>query len=188
MQAATEQQIALLQHTLGLSEHQRAPYRNYFVAGPGHQDMPDLEALESLGLMGRARTPAFCDQSAIVFCTTDAGRALALEKLPEPPKRTRYGEYLDLEVNCSFGEFLCGARLPKMETKSDFRKVDGRWRYVYQHRMYRRDWGGVYGHYNDVEGQWAGTKKEAKASYKEALKAFQQARRAPAQIQGHTDE
>lgn len=41
---ATPQQVRLLQHTLGLSEHQRRSYRNHFVAGPGHHDMPDLDA------------------------------------------------------------------------------------------------------------------------------------------------
>lgn len=181
MQTATPQQIDLLHHTLGLRVDRREPYRNYFVAGPGHHDMPDLEALESLGLMTRTRTPAFCNQSDIVFCTTEAGRALAIERLPEPPKRTRYHEWLAQDGNDSFGEFLCGIRLPTFETESEYRKVDGRWRYVYRHRMFRKAWDGVYGHHHDVEGQWASTKKAAKASYKEALKAHQQAQRAQAQ-------
>jgi len=181
MQTATAQQIALLHHTLGLRVDQRGPYRNYFVAGPGHHDMPDLEALEKLGLMARGRPPAFCDQDSIMFMTTDAGRALALDTLPDPPKRTRYGEYLAEEGNCSFGEFLCGTRLPKLETQRDYRQVGGRWRYVYRHRMYRGAWDGVHGHYNEVQGEWASTKKAAKASYKAALKVHQQAQRAQAQ-------
>jgi hypothetical protein len=173
MQAATEQQIALLQHTLGLRVEQRTPYRNYFVAGPGHHDMPDLEVLESLGLMGRARTPAFCDQSDIVFCTTDAGRALALEKLPEPPKPTKYSEWIDHDCRTSFGEFLCGNRLPVFEFRGDS------WSKTREYRMYRLERSAFYNE-RDVQGMCASTKKEAKASYKAALKAHQDAQRAAA--------
>lgn len=161
---ATPQQIGLLQHTLGLRIDRREPYRNYFVAGQGHHDMPGLEALESMGLMARARTPKFCDQSDIVFCTTDAGRALALERLPEPPQRTRYDEYLDAESCEGFAYFLCGERLPKFETRGDC------WpRRTLEYRMYRNVWDGGYDTYRDVQGEWARTMKAAKASYKQAL-------------------
>lgn len=160
---ATPQQIGLLQHTLGLRIDRREPYRNYFVAGQGHHDMPGLEALEGMGLMARARTPKFCDQSDIVFCTTDAGRALALEALPEPPKHTKYQEFVDADGCWSFGEYLCGGQLPKFETRGDF------WCRTKEYRMYRTVWDGDYGRYRDVEGQWARTKKAAKASYKQAL-------------------
>lgn len=166
---ANTQQIALLHHTLGLRVDQRTPYRNHFVASDGHHDIADLEALERLGLMGRAHTPAFCHPSDIVFCTTDAGRALALEMLPEPPKLTRYREYLACDAQESFGEYLV-KNLPKFETEFEYRKVGMRWRYVYRHRMYRAIYSG-YGYelYRDVQGDWASTKKEAKASYKAAL-------------------
>lgn len=166
---ANTQQIALLHHTLGLRVDQRTPYRNHFVASDGHHDIADLEALERLGLMGRARTPAFCHPSDIVFCTTDAGRALALEMLPEAPKLTRYREYLACDAQESFGEYLV-KNLPKFETEFEYRKVGMRWRYVYRHRMYRAIYSG-YGYelYRDVQGDWASTKKEAKASYKAAL-------------------
>ncbi|WP_313571043.1 hypothetical protein [Comamonas terrigena] len=173
MYAATGQQIALLLHTLGLRPDQRNGNRNHFVAGPGHDDIPDLEALESMGLMVRTRTPAFCDSSDIVFRATEAGRALALERLPEPPpppKRTRYDEYLAADgcAGDSFGEFLCGWRLPKFETRGYCGYGVGN---TLEYRMYRKAWDCVYGHHNDVQGEWAKTKKEAKASYKAALKA-----------------
>lgn len=88
----TQRQVELLHHTLGLSIDHRDPYRNHFVAGPGHHDMPDLEVLEALGLMARSPTPKFCADGDIVFRVTDAGRAVALDSLPPPPKPTRYGE------------------------------------------------------------------------------------------------
>lgn len=169
--AATSQQISLLHHTLGLRVDKREPYRNYFVASPGHHDMPDLEVLERLGLMGRGRTPGFCDPGDIVFCTTNAGRALALAMLPEPPKRTRYGEYLAFDGSESFGEFLV-KNLPRIETQSEYRKVGTRWRYVYRLRMYRAIYSGyAYELYREVQGEWQSTKKAAKARYKAALKA-----------------
>lgn len=174
MPPATAQQIALLQHTLGLSVDQREPYRNYFVAGPGHHEMPDLEALEMLGLMCRIRTPAFCDTGAIVFATTDAGRALAIQQLPELPRPTKYSEWIDHDCRESFGEYLCGYRLPIFEARGDS------WSKTEQFRMFRRARGSLYGE-RDVQGEWASTKKAAKASYKEALKAHQQAQRAQAQ-------
>lgn len=43
----TEQQIELLHHALGMRPGQREGRRNHFVAGPGHYDMANLEALES---------------------------------------------------------------------------------------------------------------------------------------------
>ena len=166
---ATQQQVALLQHTLGLRIDRREPYRNYFVADHGHHDMPDLEALEASGLMCRGRTPKFCHHDDIVFMTTDAGRSLAIEQLPPEPKRTRYAEYLATESNESFAYFLCGERLPKLESECD-NKDDGKgWRYAYRYRMYRSVWDGSFGTYRDVQGEWANTKKAAKASYKKAL-------------------
>ncbi|EPD35933.1 hypothetical protein HMPREF9701_04966 [Delftia acidovorans CCUG 274B] len=181
MQTATPQQVRLLQHTLGLCEHQRSSYRNHFVAGPGHHDMPDLEVLENLGLMGRHRAPSFCDPTDIVFYTTEAGQALALEQLPEPPppeKQTQYRQWLDADTGCTFREWLCGSRLPKFETRGYV--LNG----TQEYRMYRMVWDGDWDSYRDVQGQWANTKKEAKASYKAALKAHQQSRRAQAQQKG----
>lgn len=175
----TKHQLQLLQHTLGVRAEQRTPYRNHFVAGAGHHDMPDLEVLESLGLMGRGRTPGFCNASSIVFCTTDAGSALALEMLPAPPKLTRYREYLACDSAESFGEYLV-KNLPKFETQFEYRKVGTRWRYVYRHRMYRAIYSGYdYELYRDVQGDWASTKKEAKANYKAALQKKRAAAKKP---------
>lgn len=172
MQAATARQIALLHHTLGLRPEQREGHRNHFVAGPGHHDMPDLETLVQLGLMTRSRTPAFCDPGDIVFRTTESGRALAIERLPKPSppvKHTQHRQWLDADTGFSFGEWLCGGQLPKFETR-------GYCGYgahnTLEYRMYRMS-GYGYGAWRDAEGQWAKTKKEAKASYKAALKTRQ---------------
>lgn len=162
----TPSQLAVLHHTLGISIHQRKPYRNYFVAGNGHHDMPDLEALEKVGLLGRARTPAFCDPSDIVFCTTATGRAFALEQLPEPPppaKHSQHRQWLDADTGYSFKEWLCGGRMPKYESRGWRREKN------LEYRMYRHS-GYSYAE-RDVQGDWASTKKAAKASYKAALKA-----------------
>ena len=175
----TQRQVELLHHTLGLSIDHRDPYRNHFVAGPGHHDMPDLEALEALGLMARSPTPKFCADSDIVFRVTDAGRAVALDSLPPPPKPTRYGEWLDADCCDSFGEFLCGSRLPTLDARRQYEDGKARW----QWRMYRRARFGD----REITGEWADTKKAAKASYKAALKAHQQAQRAQA-MPGATKE
>lgn len=179
---ASQYQIELLHHTLGLSERNREPYRNHFVAGNGHSDMRHLEALERAGLMERRRSPSFLADGDIVFAATDAGREAAIDALPEPKpprKRSRYEEYLDAD-GCggdSFGEFLCGNKLPEFERRSAPRGEKGD-RFGDQYRMFRRAYGHAYDRYGyrDVEGEWCATMKDAKASYKAALKArFKQA-------------
>ncbi|CAG9169807.1 hypothetical protein [Cupriavidus pinatubonensis] len=172
--AITTTQLALLHHTLGVNPERREPYRNHFVAGRGHHDMPDLEALEVAGLMERGHVPGFLSDSSIVFYTTESGRAYALENLPAAPppkKRTRYEAYLDADgcAGDSFAEFLCGDRLPKFESRQAYGNGP-RDRYGYEYRMYRRQ-SYPYDYRRDIEGDWAPTMKAAKASYKAALKA-----------------
>ncbi|CAE6899891.1 hypothetical protein [Paraburkholderia domus] len=174
---ATPYQIELLQHTLGLSEQRRESYRNYFVAGHGHSDMRHLEALERSGLMERRRSPAFLADGDIVFAATDAGREAAIAALPAPRKRTKADDWRDRDGCESFGEFLCGRRLPQIETRREFKQDPRRsdvndlvW--VTEHRMFRlhrNDW--AFSTERDVQGEWMPTKKDAKASYKAALKA-----------------
>lgn len=164
----SERHLALLWHTLGVTPERREPYRNHFVADPGHYAMPDLQGLEAEGLMARARTPAFCCPDDVVFIVTDTGRSLALRLLPEPPKQTRYDEYLCSEYSESFADYL-GINVPEYESRGDWRN-----------REYRmRRWVGL-SSYIDVQGEWARTKKEAKASYKAALKANWATRRSVA--------
>lgn len=157
MITTTGHQLNLLHHTLGVTPTRREPYRNYFVAGPNHHDMSDLEALEDAGLMIRTRKPDFLKQSDIVFAVTDAGRSYALDNLQQPPKRTKYDEFLDADYGHDFAEWL-GITLPRVEYDRD-----GNCQFT---RVRRGN-----GWTERIEGEWKPTKKEAKASYKEALKA-----------------
>lgn len=165
----TRYEIELLQHTLGLSEQRREPYRNHFVAGEGHNDMRHLESLERAGLMERRRSPRFLSAGDIVFAATDAGREAAIAALPEPRKRTKADDWRDQDGCESFGEFLTNGRLPKFEQRRAYGDAP-RDRYGCEYRMYRTQaW--PHDYQRDVEGDWRATKKEAKASYKAALKA-----------------
>lgn len=149
----TPAQLNLLHHTLGLRPDQRNPFRNHFMAGPGHHDQPDLEALEAAGLMVRGKPPVFCDQSDVLFRVTDAGRALALDLLPQPPKRTRYEQFLCADCGLSFAEWL-GIDRPRIEICGYFRPG-----------------GAVRMTSSRATGEWKPTRKEAKDSYKAVLGA-----------------
>lgn len=169
MTTITEKQLDLLFHTLGLTPERRAPYRNHFVAGEGHYDMPDLLALEIAGLMRRAGTPKFCGQGDIVFTCTLAGQDHATQNLPMPPKRSRYGEFLDADYGHSFAEWM-GIEMPELQNSnygigsSYCSKPD---HYRYRRREFTRGdrWS------PEIVGEWKPTKKEAKASYKTAMAA-----------------
>ena len=154
----TPHQLHLLHHTLGLRPDRRDPWRNYFVAGEGHHDQPDLEALEDAGLMRRQAAPAFCEPGDIVFVCTESGKIYAVENLPPEPKRTKYDEYLRNDGCESFARFL-GINKPLYETRGP--------RHECEYRMYRS----TYLDARDVCGEWCKTKKDAKASYKAALLA-----------------
>lgn len=164
----SKEQLEILWHTLGIRPEMRDPYRNHYVAGYGHHAMDVLTALVTLGLMAIGKTPAFCDAKDIVFYCTEAGKTVAIENLPDPvaEKKSNYREFINADCGHSFAEFL-GINKPSVET----RRVTGagKWGYKYEYRMcrippyWREDINAVY-------GEWAPTKKTAKASYKAALK------------------
>ncbi|MEF9677758.1 hypothetical protein ABRQ00_11255 [Pectobacterium aroidearum] len=157
----TQRQIEILQHTLGVNESRREPYRNYYVAGPQHYANSDLETLISAGMMTKSPAPKFCRDGDIVYSCTDVGRDTAISALPSPPKPTRYSEYMDADSCMSFSEWLLGWKAPEVEYRSDGKC-----------RMFRKEYDPSYGYARrDIEGEWSDTKKAAKASYKEALKA-----------------
>lgn len=92
--------MEILLHTLGLSASKEM-YRNHFVAGPGHHDMPKIERLVAAGLMIQGRTPGFARSDDMVFYATDAGKAEALAGATRRRKVTKltrsqqtYSEYL----------------------------------------------------------------------------------------------
>lgn len=166
MPELSQKQLSLLHHTLGVTPERRIPFRNHFMACPGHDDLPGLEALVEMGMMARARTPAFCDPADMVFIVTDAGEERALELLPPPPKRTKYQEYLRSEVCESFSEWL-GIDVPRVEWRE--RRTEQGMKYEY--RMYRLhpSWSSR----ANISGDWAPTRTAAKASYKAKLREHQ---------------
>lgn len=160
----TPHMLHLLHHTLGLRTDRRESFRNYFLAGPGHHDQSDLEALESAGLMRRAKTPEFCRDGDVMFVCTDAGKSFAIDNLPpEPPKpkRSNYSDYLNADTGHSFYEWL-GINRPEYELRG--------WPCSCEYRMVRKD-RSFYQINGDVSGDWKPTKKAAKESYKAALTA-----------------
>lgn len=161
----TQEQLAILHHTIGVCEQVRMPYRNRYLAGPGHHSERDLEALVAGGLMIKRAAPAFCDPTDVLYMATEVGQKVAMDGLPpEPPKprRNKYIEWLDADTGYSFAEFICIKNPPRIE--SDW--SGNGWRY----RMTRS----CCGSFNCVQGEWAPTKKAAKASYKAELKRHNQ--------------
>ena len=162
MNRPTDAQLALLRHTLGLSERVREPYRNFFAAGASHDDRANLLELEAAGLMTR-RPLAEHFGGGDCFHASDAGRALAIASLPPVRKRSKYEEYLDVaECYESFAAFL-GIEAPRREYS--YRSTGNGRRTVIRLTSRRGT------------GEYCATLKEAKASYKAALKAHQQAER-----------
>lgn len=157
----TPYQLQLLHHTLGVNPERRNSYRNHFVAGPGHQDMEHLEVLVATGYMTRGYRPAFLEDDDVVFQCTDTGRTYALEKLPPAPKYSRYQEYQRSECSEGFAWFL-GFDAPEFEGYrchgSPFvfgRSIPESWVRMRSSR---------------AVGDFCKTKKDAKSSYKEALR------------------
>ena len=72
----TPEKLHIMRHALGL-ERSATSYRNHFVAGEGHADMPDILALVDAGFMAEATRPPILDESDCVFYVTPAGREIA---------------------------------------------------------------------------------------------------------------
>lgn len=80
----------VLHHTLGISKPDTTePYRNHFVAGEGHHDMPRLKRLVEAGLMKQVPAPSFAGQDAMLFIVTEEGKTVAIETQPRPEKLSR---------------------------------------------------------------------------------------------------
>jgi hypothetical protein len=96
---ATEKQLGLLWHTLGLCPERsdrRSISRNYLLTSPGYDDSNNLDVLVAAGLMTCGKAPAFCSQDEVVYRATDEGKQFALNKLPPVPptlKRTSFDVY-----------------------------------------------------------------------------------------------
>jgi hypothetical protein len=152
----TTQQLGLLHHTMGLSPHQRGESRNYFLAGAGHHDQPNLLELVAVGFMVRSAAPSWVG-SGDLFRVTEAGRQYAVANMPPVPapvKRTKYDEYLRADVGCTFAEWL-GIEVPRREYEGSVYAKTRRVRLVS----------------SKARGAWGATVKEAKTLYKSALAA-----------------
>lgn len=152
----SSKQLGLLHHTMGLSPHQRGENRNYFLAGAGHHDQPNLLALVEAGFMSCSAAPSWVG-SGDLFRVTDIGRTYAMANLPPMPapvKYSKYQEYLRADTGCSFAEWL-GIEVPRREYQGNRYSADHRIRLVS----------------TKATGEWGATLKEAKALYKKALDA-----------------
>jgi hypothetical protein len=74
----TPREMSIMRHSLGLDYHD-TPYRNHFVAGTGHSDMPHLESLVSKGLMVKRRDSLDEINESYVFHVTEEGRQKTME-------------------------------------------------------------------------------------------------------------
>lgn len=75
---ATEKQLELLWHTLGLHPKCRLSSRNHFQTRPGYDDANNLDVLVEAGLMTRGKAPAFCDPGDVVYRATGGETQLQL--------------------------------------------------------------------------------------------------------------
>lgn len=111
----TKNQLHILQHSLGRNEYGMLPrgtreeYRNRYVIGPDGDGFQDCVELVRGGLMVD-HGPQSITGGMHCFSVTDFGRMRMHEESPEPPKisrsRQRYLDYLRMECNESFGEYL----------------------------------------------------------------------------------
>lgn len=94
-----------------------------------------------------------------------------VEKLPRPARSSNYDKFLDEDIDCYFHEFLCIIK-PEVEMRGGCREWrDGGFHHVpREFRMYRKTSALDYLARASVTGEWCSTMKEAKASYKAALK------------------
>lgn len=153
--------LHILQHSLGVDEYgQGNQYRNHYVAGG--VDVEHCRQLVSLGYM-RERAGSVLSGGDPWFNVTPAGvDAVAFLSPPAPPpkKRSQWDEYLDHDSCDRFGEWLLGGMKPEFEHRGSWRSRE--------YRMYRCRYSSVHA---EVRGEWCRTMKDAKASYKAALKA-----------------
>lgn len=171
--------LGILQHSLGLDEYgQGRQYRNRYVAGG--EDVSLCRELVALGYMNE-HAASMLTGGDPWFGVTPAGIDAVAQFSPPPPppaKRTNFDAYLD-ECECydGFAHFL-GINMPMLQQRGEWGNRE--------YRMVRYPRGSAYRqhgrHYSltqwspyetlEVAGDWAPTMKEAKASYKAALKAY----------------
>ena len=77
MSDLTKNQIDILKHTVGFDSGTPF-YRNHFVAGEGHYDMPDIKILVEADMMIERKAPSWMNDDP-VFLVTEKGKELLLE-------------------------------------------------------------------------------------------------------------
>lgn len=158
-------QLTLLNHTLGLSEWNRTPNRNYFITGESSRDFAGLISLVDAGMMTKQPNAEWLG-GGFFFAATDQGREYAIDMLPESEsskKKSRYQEYRSSECCETFAEWL-GIEVPKREYSRRYN-----WHEPENCVRLTSSLG---------TGEWAKTLKEAKVSYKAAIKRARDERKA----------
>jgi len=167
--------ISLIAHTLGVDIYPNQYYkrdfylpdkfsRNYFCCGnKDNSDYPLLKEAEDKGFM-----KIWNKFDNLYFSVTEKGQTKFRDwfafnitvKFKKPSKsKQEYADYIhsECEYNNGFADWL-NIQLPKMETR-------GSWHPNTEYRMKSTK-------YYGVNGDWFKTMKQAKASYKEALKEY----------------
>lgn len=169
--------LSIMRHTIGADQYGHIQHdRNYFITGEGGRDWLACVDLVSAGYMTSRKGNAATGGDDIFFATK-AGREFVQinrEPMPEAPKLTRaqrrYEHYRNVgDCYESFASFLGIG-----EVNYEQRDCSGwpEYKRVREYRMYRGSRWGSFS--SDLKGDWAPTMKEAKASYKAALKASKQ--------------
>lgn len=114
--------IAICQHALGISADKREPYRNRYVAGPGHHAMPAIERLIAAGFMQEAPAPAFLATGDKVYQVTPLGEAEAISCLPRMSRgKRRYKAWLRISdvYQVTFRQFLTSPQWAEARRMAD---------------------------------------------------------------------
>ena len=109
----TKEQLAILQHSLGLDQYGRGPqYRNHFVTDPESDDGQVCESLVEAELMTRTDGSQLSGGMPIYRVTAD-GIEEVYRQSPKPPKvsrsTARYSRWLESgadDCGISFGQWL----------------------------------------------------------------------------------
>lgn len=106
MRELTKDEKSVLLHTLGL-DYGMAVFRNLFLAGEGHHDMPHILSLVELGLMAEGKHQ---NQGVYYHATRDGERLGLSLRIAMEPKLTRsqarYKRYMDCDSSMTFREWL----------------------------------------------------------------------------------
>ena len=104
----TDEQLQTLRHMLGIDkpdERAPEPYRDYYCASRGDAELAEMARI------GAVRLYRQCEHYDW-YCTTDAGRAAAINshrKIMLPKSKRIYSKYLDIadvHAGLTFREFL----------------------------------------------------------------------------------